>query len=274
MRRLVVPLDGSLSAESALHYGIRLAYTDHARLCLVHVLEPGSTMDRPDAERYLHDLATLHAEDHPVDIHVLQGEPVDALIDFVDGVRNGMIVLSRHAYTSLRLNQPEGIAFGVLRRSTIPTLLIDEEASQPPYELNEILVPLDGSELAASAVPHAIPLAGKTGRLCLVGVVRPVEDSFGLTIHHEAASAIDDARAALLQVATDLRQQGINVGWEIRFGDPATEIIRAAETAGVHGIVMATRGLGGQRPWTFGSVTESVIRSSGLPIMIIPPSPH
>ncbi len=272
MQRLIVPLDGSQSAESALQYGKRLASHHHAQLCLVHVLKPDETLDGADAEHYLRDLATLHADDVPADIHVLRGEPADALIQFIDGGSNGMIVLSRHGHTSLRRNRADSVAMSVLRQSTIPVMLVDEEMSDPNYELDELLVPLDGSGLAASALPHAVELVGKTGRLCLVRVVTPVEDGSGLTVHHEAAAAIDDARAVLLEVATELRQEGVNVSWEIRFGDPATEIIRAAETAGVRGIVIATRGLRGQRPWIFGSVTESVIRLSSLPIVIIPPT--
>ncbi len=274
MQRLIIPLDGSPPAEAALKYGVRLASRQHASLSALHVLEQDSTEDRSNAERYLHDLVARHADGVPVEVHVLQGEPVNALLHFINDGRKGMLLLSRHGRTatSLRRTRAEGVALSVMRQSTIPVILIDEGEFDPETELNEILVPLDGSELAKSALPHAIELVGETGHLCLVRVVRPVDDSFGLTDHHEAATAIDDARSALLQVATDLRREGVNVSWEIRFGDPASEILRAAETAGARAIAMATRGFGGQRSWTFGSVTESVIRSGSLPIIMIPPS--
>ncbi len=272
MRRLIVALDGSLQAEVAVHYGVRLASRQHASLTLLEVIEQYSTENRSDAERYLHGLVARHADGVPAEVHVLQGEPVDALLQFINADHQGMLILSRHGRTALRRTRAEGVALSVMRQSTIPVLLIDEAEFDPETELDEILVPLDGSELAASALPHAIELVRETGHLCLVRVVRPIEDSFGLTVHDEAAAAIDDARAALLQVATDLRREGVNVSWEIRFGEPASEILRAAETAGVRAIAMATRGLGGQRSWTFGSVTESVIRYGNLPIIMIPPS--
>ncbi len=271
MRRLIVPLDGSRPAEAALHYGVHLAGRQQAQLVLVHVLEQGATAERSNAERYLHDLVTRHTDGIAAETHVLRGNPVDAILTFLGENRADLLVLSRNGRTSLLRNRADSVALRVIRQSTIPVLLIDEVDAEAAPDLDEILVPLDGSALAESALPLAIEIIGKMGRLCLVRVVLPVEDSSGETIHHETAAAIDEARAALLQVAIDLRQHGVNVTWEIRFGDPASEILRAAETAGVRGIAMATRGLSGQRPWTFGSVTESVIRAGKLPIIMIPP---
>ena len=55
----------------------------------------------------------------------------------------------------------------------------------------------------------------------------------------------------------------------VRVGEPAAEIMSAADEENADLIIVASRGLTG-RPHAFGSVTERVARLSNCPVLIIP----
>ncbi len=290
MYRIVTPLDGSRLAESALALSMRLALRFHATLELVHVIGTTSPKESPstesieEAERYLNAIAVRYAGRVLVRIHVLHGQPVEELLKFFQLASDTVVVMSRLGRSGLSRARFGGVANSLIHSTTVPILLVDDTQPDDVGELNEILVPLDGSDLASSALPFAVAVAGDQGRLCLIRIVQPPDERARTAAlspssfrdpelpHDVAAVAIDEARGFLLRTATRLRQQGTSVSWEVRFGDPSNEILRASETAGAELIVMATHGWGGLRRWAFGSVTDAVIQHGSTPILVVPPA--
>lgn len=289
MTTLITPLDGSPPAEAAVALSARMADRLNASIELVHVVGVSSPEDRPafssaaEAERYLLDVARRFSINRPVQVRALEGRPIDELLRFVHRSNNAIVVMSRHGHSSLRRSHFGSVTVGFIHGVNVPVLVADPHELDADPWINDILVPLDGSELADSALPLAVNILGDRGRLCLVRVVRPPDEStqsesqpappsrHGDLRHQVSQVAIDEARGFLLQTAQKLRQRGLSVGWEVRFGNPASEIVRASETAGAQIIVMATHGLGGARQWTLGSVTDLVVRHATVPILVIPP---
>lgn len=144
--------------------------------------------------------------------------------------------------------------------------------------MSTIVVPLDGSQRAEQALPLAARLAERGGTmLTLVRVVSFEVDSDLLDPVDESPSRLEgnpdeleDARAYLYAVSRRLRRQGIDVSWEVRSGRPSDEIVRVAETTPTDLIVMATHGRSGIMRWVMGSVTEQVLRTSTVPVVVIP----
>lgn len=147
-------------------------------------------------------------------------------------------------------------------------------------ELKRILVPLDGSFLAESALPMAVMLAQKFGcQILLVrvldGILVPKVSSY----YQYAASWMAKARAQARKDATvylqghqqELRQRGIDVEILVREASPAEEIIDIATTEQVDLIVMSTLGLGGVARWTIGNIADKVARHSPCPVMLVRP---
>lgn len=289
MTTLITPLDGSPPAETAVALSARLADRLNASIELVHVVGSSSPEDRPafsstaDAERYLKDVARRFSIDRKVRVQALEGRPIDELLRFVHQSSNAIVVMSRLGHSSLRRTRLDSVTVGFIHGVNVPVLVTGPLAFDAEPWINDVLVPLDGSELADSALPFAVDILGDRGRLCLIRVVRPPEEPTqsesqptpvplpGDLRHQVSNVVIDEARGFLLRTAQKLRQQGLNVGWEVRFGNPAHEIVRASETAGAQLIVMATHGLGGARKWTLGSVTDAVVRHAATPILVIPP---
>jgi nucleotide-binding universal stress UspA family protein len=140
-----------------------------------------------------------------------------------------------------------------------------------------IVVPLDGSELAERALPHAAEMARLTGSpIHLVRVIDIVHlvgyGSFDLAIEHAAYDqtlAAEDraAREYLTAIEHDLVDRGLRVTWEIRRGPVRKEITATVRPGDL--VVMASHGRGGIPRWFLGSVAEEVVRHATGPVLLI-----
>lgn len=150
---------------------------------------------------------------------------------------------------------------------------------------SRILVPLDGSDVAARALPYAVTLAEKLHcSLSLVSVLVPhlkdlsVGDLFGITsaTRREAEERAASAAVAHLQsVATPLRARGLDVGWDlIRAESAAGGIIESAAMVEHTLIVMGTHGRTGFQRLRLGSVAQRVIRQATAPTLVVHARPH
>ena len=131
-----------------------------------------------------------------------------------------------------------------------------------------ILVPLDGSEVAASILEQVAVLAREYGaRLLLLTV--------GLPIPSEWTNASDlrltltfQAEAYLQQVRTYLETQGLEVSTIVCIGDPACEILDVAAHYQVDLIIINSRGGGGASSLFMGSVAEKIAAAAAVPVLI------
>lgn len=136
----------------------------------------------------------------------------------------------------------------------------------------QILVPLDGSDLAAQALSHvALQACGFGAQVLLLRVVEPPS---AMTASHIAAAEIygveSDAERYLESVSDRLRrEEGLTVDCYIREGRPAESIITFAQTEDVDLIAMSTHGRSGIGRWVYGSVADKVLRGSEVPVFLI-----
>lgn len=133
----------------------------------------------------------------------------------------------------------------------------------------KILVPLDGSDLAAKIIPQVIDLA-KTHQaevtLLHVAYTEYGEGSPGIMAEAVAKEASRCA-TAMGQVAREMKAQGVNVNVECLDGSPAREIINYAKANNIDLIAMASHGRGGLA-WMLGSTAEKVLSHANLPVLI------
>jgi nucleotide-binding universal stress UspA family protein len=139
-----------------------------------------------------------------------------------------------------------------------------------------IVVPVDGSDLAELAIPHAVELAMVTGAdLHLVRVVDIVSGQpFGAYVALEATGYAEALNAEAIEsmdylgmLQKRLSARGLSVTTETRRGPAAHELSQCAEPGDL--IVMATHGRGGVRRWLIGSVAEEVLRHSPVPVLLV-----
>jgi nucleotide-binding universal stress UspA family protein len=84
----------------------------------------------------------------------------------------------------------------------------------------------------------------------------------------------EEARVYLVSKADELKAQGVNnVAPVLLEGSGEEEIIKFARKEPENFIVMCTHGRSGVKRWMLGSVTEKVVRHSGVPVLVVRAQP-
>jgi len=143
-----------------------------------------------------------------------------------------------------------------------------------------ILVPLDGSMIARSAIAEAVKLAAPSkGRILLLSVVEmpPMQmEGYGevlgtLDIQERLRAKYE---ALLSAEAEGLRKTGHRADTLIREGLAHEEIVAVCGEEGIDVVVMTTHGRTGIAHWIMGSVAERVVRSAPCPVLIVRTRPE
>ena len=137
-------------------------------------------------------------------------------------------------------------------------------------KLDKILVPLDGSMLAETALPAACGVAGTAG--AAISLLRAAEATTlpGSDKIAAQVKAVQEAETYLAQVVERLKARGIDrVETHVWYGPAAASIVEAAAAQKIDLIVMSTHGHSGLGRLVFGSVAESVLRGTRVPILIV-----
>jgi nucleotide-binding universal stress UspA family protein len=165
---------------------------------------------------------------------------------------------------------------------------------------NRLLVPLDGSELAETVLPHVAELGtGCASEIILLQIIPPPGDGTralfeslrldmpvaprpelieGRTVvqhpiyrEQEMASLRAAALRSLTRAKKRLGEAGVEARVEVLFGRPAEKIVEYALGEHVDLIAMVTHGRGGFRRRVFGAVAEKVLRTTALPVLLVRP---
>ena len=139
-------------------------------------------------------------------------------------------------------------------------------------KLDTILVPLDGSVVAEGALAPAIDLARAAGaKLVLLRAAeahpRPMADPVEAQV-----SVMGGAQDYLASVRERVLGAGVaDVEVSAWYGAPVEAIVEAARYRGADMIVMSSHGRSGVARLVMGSVTETVLRATTVPVLVIRP---
>lgn len=143
----------------------------------------------------------------------------------------------------------------------------------------KILVPLDGSALAESALPYATALAEQFGgQLSVLRVVPPTVMP-ALEYSMVSADLMATVREEHLQGASDYLKslgegdalKGVPHRVLLSEGEIAETILECIEEVGADAVVMATHGRSGIARWMMGSVADRVVRNARVPVLLVRP---
>ncbi|MCE9532885.1 MAG: universal stress protein [Planctomycetes bacterium] len=300
---ILVPLDGSPSAEHALPWALSIAQQEGAALHLVRVHLPpvpiviGSEIAadialddalRKQEASYLEDLVDKLRPTCTVQIQqtLLEGGITEAIHDHAIAIKADLIVLTSHGRGAFARFWLGSVADKIIRHSTVPTLLVrpnDDVAvdlTARPF-IHRIVIPLDGSELAERIIDPAIKLGKATGaEFSLVLVLEAVEDIEALAARKiqspggwfpEATET--KAKGYLESVAHRLRGHSLKVYPSvIEHGSAAAAILDYAKNHGNPMIALATHGRSGLKRMILGSVADKIIRGAAMPVLIYHPA--
>ncbi|MEY2515349.1 MAG: hypothetical protein QOJ89_2707 [bacterium] len=134
----------------------------------------------------------------------------------------------------------------------------------------KILVAVDGSQDAAAALRHAERLARDQHAKLVVLTVVPTASPQNVIPAGAMPPPIDHEQVFARILRDAVMALGPDVGVEARLarGRPAPRIVEVAEQSGCDLIVMGFHGHGRLHHALMGSVSDSVMRASGLPVLL------
>jgi len=139
-------------------------------------------------------------------------------------------------------------------------------------KLQTILVPLDGSTVAEAALTPAVELARPAGaKLVLLRAAeaskRPMADLVDAQV-----SVMGEAQDYLASVRARVMAAGVgDVEVSAWYGPAVAAIVEAARFRDADLIVMSSHGRSGVARLVMGSVTETVLRATTVPVLVIRP---
>ncbi|HEY1015837.1 MAG TPA: universal stress protein [Herpetosiphonaceae bacterium] len=285
--QILVPLDGSTGAESALAAAIALARATRNHLHLLQVVRQEPAADGGEqfqqAHAYLRSVAwRLRPEFPTIQRTVLAGDPVAAITAFADTHPAVCeIAMATHGWSGGRSGMLGSVAEQVVQHSPVPVLLtrINSRAPLPQTarDLTTLLVPLDGSRLAEEALGFASNLAQQHGAAIVLLAVIGFMDDLGspgaipLWALSGAPEVREQAQVYLEATAAILRHEGLKVKTLVVEGSAAPAIVAAGAKAGADMLLMTTHGWSGLRQRWMGTTVASVVRSSSIPVMLFRP---
>jgi len=282
-RQIMVALDGSDKGKRAVPVALALADVSETGLHLVRVvkpiserlvnqaellgLDPRKAPIRREAERELDRMAqslTMQSG-RAASWEVIEGSDVPLLLNNVAGEHDvRAVVMGTRGAGAIGRAILGSVADRVMRECPRPVVLVppgtaDMEGKQ--IEIRRVLVPLDGSALAAHAIDFLLGMpAIVVLELVLLEVVHNTAD--GPFIRRRLQSAADRFHG----------RSAAAVPRVVLGGDTAKAIVASVRDFRVDMIAMSTRGEGGLRRLVLGSVAEGVTRAAEVPVLLLTPT--
>ncbi|HSH76180.1 MAG TPA: universal stress protein [Longimicrobiales bacterium] len=294
-KAILVPLDGSASAEEALRPAATIARKAGAPIHLVNaaVLRAGGDFDIEVGEldpRYLEEVAERLRRSGVATVScevVSSGDVASALEEHRIEVGADLTVMATHGRGGVARTWLGSIADRFVRTTETPVLLLRAGASESTDEdlatdvlFNRVLVPLDGSSLSAAALAPATELGGGGDSVYIL--LRIIDPPHALgspwlpnavaTTEAQLRKAREEAEAELRSVTESFGAQGYNVEPVAEFATPVAQgILEIAESHHADVIAIATHGRGGLSRAVLGSVTDKVVRGADHPVLVVRP---
>lgn len=287
---LLVPLDGSALAETALPAAVVLARRLPARISVLHVVEPHAAPtvhgDRhltraQDAEAYLDQVVEQLAAQHVQARAIVRYGSADVAWEIAAtaaAVSADLTVLCTHGRGGVRGAIFGSVAQQVLQQGRTPVLLT-KPSDRRDFQCRRVLVPLDGSETSETALPAATAVAAAcAAEIVLVSVVPTPEtappDRAATRLMPTAAAEVLDLEAVQVReylqgVGERLAAAGVAVTGAVERGDAVRMLLQKAEASRADLIVMATHGRSGLAGAWAGSVASRVLTHTTVPVLLV-----
>ncbi len=280
-QRILVALDVTRVSGYFLQGIARWARAFQARLILLHVIPQeefvpptlqevlGQTTERvrADMDQRISELAENLEANYGVHVEstwIRMGVPHE---EVVKGCENQGCDLIAVGYRLGETSEDLGTtAYRILTRSRVPVLVYPH---REPREIGKVLVPVDLSPLSLQALEQAFRVASVFH--AEVVVLHVIELLEGL--------APQEAEKKILQETEHLLHEKIHeipgdVKYRVRIErryEALPGILETVEQEDPDLLVMASHGRSGWKRWLMGSVTEKVLRSVEIPVLVMKP---
>lgn len=249
MTVVLAAIDDSAAALPVLRAAAAMARTIGAEARAVHVREGK------------HETVTALAQHAGVAIDVVNGDPVDRIVELTAAAAVTMVVVGARRHRGGR--RPSGhVAFAVMAQARKPVLVVPPDARLPASERFErALIPLEGTAPSADAVAEAMESLGRAGvGIIVLHVFHPgTVPRFWDQASHAGQSWASEFLAHWCD------QPGAEV--RLRSGDVVTAIldVAAAESADLIALGWSQNTAGDRA-----RVVRGIVARSDIPVLLTP----
>jgi nucleotide-binding universal stress UspA family protein len=296
--QILLPLDGSRFAEAIIPSVIPLARAYSSTVTLLTVVAPpvvsapwGMVMALPEsqweelgleAHDYLAKVAhTLMAQDILVRIKVLTGNPVFSIATYAKQMAGKhLLAVTAHHHSGMYRLVKGSVTEQLARLAAPPVLVLfphDEMAAPShPVSYRKLLVLVDGKGSAEQALREASHLASRVGAGLVQASIASASDDLAsinagsasaqiLTSQWKSARrfAYPQAQASVLQAPGEVAQT------EVACGQTAEEVLNIVAQQQPDLLVIAAHGQSIAQRLFSGNVAAKVIRSTGIPTLLV-----
>lgn len=294
--KMLIPLDGSKTAEKVLPYARYLAGMFKIPIELLAVIDIAELASHISAEKarhldtmiedgvrasttYLRAIASTFPDGH-VTCTVEKGRAEDAIIEKGEADAGMLITMATHGRSGMNRFLLGSVAEKVLRGTANPLLLVrstEEAKAEGEAKLTSVLVPLDGSELAESVLQMVAGVAKKLGLEVVLFRAYHIpynayagDDGYMVNYDELIAGVRDEANEYLAKKVAEVKKLGVEkVSSLSKEGFAGDEIIALGRRTPDNLIAMCSHGRSGVKRWVLGSVSETVVRHGGNPVLVV-----
>jgi nucleotide-binding universal stress UspA family protein len=301
-KRIMVPLDGSATAEQVLDTAGDLAKRAGATVVLAHA-------DTPENYIYVEGLPVIDEQGRPLQgthereylsrcsdrLEATWGVSTEVSLLHQSGASSAEMLAASMAETGIDLAAMTthgrgglerlwlgSVADQLVRSTHVPILLLRPDGSESILSgLRRVLVPLDGSVVSDRILPYAIGMADLLGaQIMLMRVVQvaervlisPVGTSVPSVDQAGFDQRLEEAQNFLDSTAKSLPPRLANAGTHVAVsGHVAASIMEAAASTPGTIIAMTTHARTGLQRLFLGSVADKVLRASDIPMLLYKP---
>jgi nucleotide-binding universal stress UspA family protein len=273
--RAIYATDLSAASEAAIHNETCLECLERIGVEAIHLVTvipsnmhagmPGMNFEERRAAGLNRYERVMQDAGFSTDTHVVRGTPHRRINGIADAERADMTIVGSRGQSPLANRVLGSTARNLSRTTVVPLLVnrIEREADDPDvlreHLFQRVLYATDFSENADRAFNAFSSLRHATQEATLVHVESPKEPDE------------TDAADQLASLEDRLDQWDIDTDTQVRYGDPAEEILAAEAEVTPTTILLGSRGQSRLRRLLIGSVSETIIAQASSNVYMVPP---
>jgi len=274
LRRILVPIDASVSSLMAEETAAKIAKKIKATVTVLHVMQElkiGYQLPQSLKDELLGSIeqrakiiitnarALFNEEKVKVETETFTGDPADSILKFSKKDYD-LIVIGACGENEKDTCTLGSVTKKVMVHTGCPILIVKKVSS-----LSSLLVCVDGSENSIKALNYVLKLAERMGsRITLLNVQeRRLYDSSPKT-------AKEIGEKILSKTQDVVGKTKVKVDKKLEFGVPSNSIVEVAEKGNYDLIVLGSRGLGTISRFLLGSVSDDVGHKAKCSVLFVP----
>ena len=305
-RNILVPLDGSQTAEAIIPHVENLAKHNEATVYFAQVIEPAvrsgvinfeeeeEVRFKPQkidkAKNYLNGWKEKFIEDGlSAEILLLRGVAVDAILNTVADMNIDLLAITSQGQSGLKKVIYGSVSAALLNRATCPLLITSADTKVSLKTNNRVLVPIDGSKESEQILPHVQHISQLyNAKIILVRVIpSPNHKAAFVNLDkeikeeivpehllsqlgkHQELDRIKKAKNYLLNWRNQFREHDYEVEVNLLYGRPIDSIMAVAQESEADLIAMTSSAKAGLEQFFYGSVASGLLSRLARPMLII-----